>query len=71
MRKPIGITLEESVLKEIDDIKGTHEPRSRYIEDIVIEHLKKGASACEQHKEAEARRLRQNNTARRGLAKLV
>ena len=41
MRKPITISLESNVIQKIKDSKGKHEPRSRFIEDIISEFLEK------------------------------
>jgi len=46
MRKGIAISLENEIIKKIDDSKGKNEPRSRFIEDIISEFLdKKGSPA--------------------------
>lgn len=41
MREPITISLESQIIKKIDESKGKHEPRSRFLEDIITEHLQK------------------------------
>jgi metal-responsive CopG/Arc/MetJ family transcriptional regulator len=41
MREPITISLEAEIIEQIDGSKGKNEPRSRFLEDIVIEYLKK------------------------------
>ncbi|CUR51330.1 protein of unknown function [Nitrosotalea devaniterrae] len=35
MREPITISLENKIIKKIDNSKGKNEPRSRFIEDII------------------------------------
>ncbi len=42
MREPISITLESTLLQKIRTSKGKNEPISRFVEDIIVEHLKKG-----------------------------
>ena len=41
MRKGIAISLENEIIKKIDNSKGKNEPRSRFIEDIIAEFLDK------------------------------
>ena len=41
MRAPITISLENKIIETIDRTKGKNEPRSRFIEDIISEFLKK------------------------------
>ena len=40
-REPITISIEEKIINKIDSAKGKNEPRSRFIEDIISEYLKK------------------------------
>ncbi len=44
MREPITISLESEVIIRIDDSKGKHVPRSRFIEDIISDFLNKKES---------------------------
>ena len=41
MREPITISLEIELIEKIDNSKGKNEPRSRFLEDIITEYLKK------------------------------
>lgn len=40
MRKAVSISLESKILEKINKSKGKHEPRSRFIEDVLFEFLK-------------------------------
>ena len=41
MREAITISLETELIEKIDNSKGKNEPRSRFLEDIIAEYLKK------------------------------
>jgi len=42
-RKAISISIEKKIINKIDTTKGKNEPRSRFIEDIICEFLKKNS----------------------------
>jgi len=46
-REPISISIEREIIIKIDKKKGKNEPRSRFIEDIFIEYLKKEGSSSQ------------------------
>ena len=63
MRKPITISLESIVIQKIDDSKGTHEPRSRFIEDIISEFLEKNEDRMPNDPRTKHARLRKEMNA--------
>ena len=46
-REPISISIEREIIIKIDEKKGKNEPRSRFIEDIILEFLKKEGSSSQ------------------------
>ncbi|CUR51806.1 protein of unknown function [Nitrosotalea devaniterrae] len=47
MREPVTISLEDKTIKKIDDSKGKHEPRSRFVEDIILEYFEQISSTVQ------------------------
>ncbi len=50
MRTPITISLETDFIVKIDNAKGRNEPRSRFLEDIISDHLGKPEGKIPQSK---------------------
>lgn len=45
LRKPVTISIEHKIITKIDEKKGKNEPRSRFIEDILSDFLRKNTSS--------------------------
>ncbi len=41
MKDRLSVTVEKTTITKIDNSKGRNEPRSRFIEDIILEFLEK------------------------------